>query len=71
IGAHATTLARDQWGQICRKMQGNLGMKKTWQLQRHFFDPDQNKTKQKHGMTKILQTYSGSKDELIDQTRDT
>ncbi|KAG0425032.1 hypothetical protein HPB47_027776 [Ixodes persulcatus] len=50
---------------------GNLGMKKRWQLLRHLLDPDENKTEQKHRMTKILQTYSGSNDELIAQIRNT
>ncbi|KAG0434731.1 hypothetical protein HPB47_018912 [Ixodes persulcatus] len=71
MGVRATTVARDQWGQICDQMQGTLGMKKTWQLLRHLLDPDQKKAKQKHRMTKILQTYLGSNDELVAQTRDT
>lgn len=45
IEAHAGQLARQQWGQLCDRMNDNLGLKDTWTFLYCLLDPGHTKTK--------------------------
>lgn len=71
IAAHATELVRNQWDNICDQLQGNLGMKKKWQLLKHLIDPNLSKIEQKNRLTQVIHKYPGSDTEILNKVRDT
>lgn len=69
IEKHAAQLARDQWGQICDQMKGNLSMKRTWSLLRHLLDPERSKTAQMNRLSTIAHNYPGTNQQLLNKVR--
>ncbi|KAG0434571.1 hypothetical protein HPB47_019010 [Ixodes persulcatus] len=68
ITSRASSLVRDQWGQICDEMRGNLGLEKTWILLGQPPDPDQGKSEQKNRMTKLCTpSYPGQQNTNMDR----
>ncbi|KAH7932756.1 hypothetical protein HPB49_002270 [Dermacentor silvarum] len=65
IEAHTSTLERQQWGQICKSLNGQLGCKKTWHLLRHLLDPSNTKSAARNQLTKIIHQYPGTDAELL------
>ncbi|KAH7953613.1 hypothetical protein HPB49_010598 [Dermacentor silvarum] len=65
IEAHTSTLERQQWGQICNSLNGQLGCKKTWHLLRHLLDPGNTKSAARNQLTKIIHQYPGTDAELL------
>lgn len=70
IQKHALQLSQNQSDEICDRMQGNLGMKRTWQLLKHLLDPSNSKTDQAHQLTHIIQNFTGSDTDLIYRIKD-
>lgn len=69
IQNHAAQLARDQWGQICDQMRGNLSMKRTWSLLRHLLDPERSKTTQINRLSAIVHNFQGTNQQLLNKIR--
>ncbi|KAG0414931.1 hypothetical protein HPB47_007902, partial [Ixodes persulcatus] len=60
IEDHANRLARQQWESTCSSMEGQLGLRKTWNLLRCLLDPDSSKTLQRQNLNKITHTYDAT-----------
>lgn len=60
IEDHANRLARQQWESTCSSMEGQLGLRKAWNLLRCLLDPDSSKTLQRQNLNKITHTYNGT-----------
>ncbi|KAH7973975.1 hypothetical protein HPB49_008039 [Dermacentor silvarum] len=65
IEAHTSTLERQQWGQICNSLNGQLGCEKTWHLLRHLLHPGNTKSAARNQLTKIIHQYPGTDAELL------
>ncbi|KAL3196410.1 hypothetical protein MRX96_045265 [Rhipicephalus microplus] len=58
IEEHCTSLLREQWGQTCDRMAGNLRLRDTWSLLRVLLDPSHTKASQRKNVSFLL--YSSS-----------
>ncbi|KAH8031090.1 hypothetical protein HPB51_012778 [Rhipicephalus microplus] len=70
IERHSTYLARQQWGQLCSGLNGQLGNKKTWHLLRHLLDPDDSKTAARHRLKRLVHQHPGSDEDLLIELAD-
>lgn len=66
IEAHAGQLARQQWGQLCDRMNDNLGLKDTWTFLRCLLDPGHIKTNQRKNVSRILQKLPLQDEALVE-----
>lgn len=71
IQKYTAQLAQTQWDDICNQMQGNLGMKRTWQLLKHLIDPNNTKSETTNRITHLVQSHKGGQEDLISQIKDT
>ncbi|KAG0427692.1 hypothetical protein HPB47_025277 [Ixodes persulcatus] len=55
----------NQWESTCSSMEGQLRLRKTWNLLRCLFDPDSSKTLQRQNLNKITDTYNGTDKQLL------
>ncbi|KAH7936684.1 hypothetical protein HPB49_002474 [Dermacentor silvarum] len=67
IEAHSATLERQQWGQICNSLNGQMGCKKTWHLLRHLIDPGSSKSAVRKQFERIIHQYPGTDEELLEE----
>ncbi|KAH7938459.1 hypothetical protein HPB49_023858 [Dermacentor silvarum] len=67
IDAHSATLERQQWGQICNSLNGQMGCKKTWHLLRHLIDPGSSKLAVRKQFERIMHQYPGTDEELLEE----
>ncbi|KAH7953446.1 hypothetical protein HPB49_008706 [Dermacentor silvarum] len=51
---HCSSLLRQQWGQTCDRMAGNLGLRDTWSLLRVLLDPTHTKASQRKDISHLL-----------------
>ncbi|KAH7972139.1 hypothetical protein HPB52_007827 [Rhipicephalus sanguineus] len=51
---HCSSLLRQQWGQTCERMAGNLGLRDTWSLLRVLLDPTHTKASQRKDIYHLL-----------------
>lgn len=70
IAEYAAKLCRENWHKMCESIQGQLSAGKTWKLLRHLIDPMQSKSTTYHNLTKVLNNYKGSSDELLRDLQD-
>ncbi|KAG0434343.1 hypothetical protein HPB47_019171 [Ixodes persulcatus] len=74
IEIYADQLDRQQWGQVCDGLNGNLHRKDTWSLLRHltrFGGPTTTKTAQRTDLSKVLHSHGGSTADLMEELRNT
>ncbi|KAH8037576.1 hypothetical protein HPB51_014891 [Rhipicephalus microplus] len=55
---HCSSLLRQQWGQTCGRMAGNLGLCNTWSLLRMLLDPTYTKASQCKNVSNLLHSSS-------------
>ncbi|KAH7944577.1 hypothetical protein HPB52_021394 [Rhipicephalus sanguineus] len=67
LEAHTAALERQQWGQICNSLNGQMGCKKTWHLLRHMLDPGSSKSAARKQFARIIHQYPGTDEELLDE----
>ncbi|KAH7985883.1 hypothetical protein HPB49_026240 [Dermacentor silvarum] len=67
IEAHSATLQRQQWGQICNTLNGQMGCKKTCHYLRHLIDPSSSKSAVRKQFELIIHQYPGTDEELLDE----
>ncbi|KAH7976312.1 hypothetical protein HPB52_011734 [Rhipicephalus sanguineus] len=65
IERHSTYLARQQWGQLCSGLTGQLGNRKTWHLLRHLLAPDNSKAAARHRLKRLVHKHPGSDEDLL------
>ncbi|KAL1481413.1 hypothetical protein MTO96_034479, partial [Rhipicephalus appendiculatus] len=65
IERHSAYLARQQWGQLCNGLNGQLGNNKTWHLLRHLLDSDNSKTAARHRLKRLVHKHPGSDEDLL------
>ncbi|KAH7980914.1 hypothetical protein HPB49_020056 [Dermacentor silvarum] len=51
---HCSSLLRQQWGQTCNRIAGNLGLRDTWSLLRVLLDPTHTKASQRNDISHLL-----------------
>lgn len=70
IETYTLDLQCKQWGQICDRMNGQFGCKKTWQLLRHLLDPAVTKSAQRGQIARLVHQYQGTIAEFMQELRD-
>ncbi|KAL1416402.1 hypothetical protein MTO96_027965 [Rhipicephalus appendiculatus] len=67
---HCSSLLRQQWGQTCDRMAGNLGLRDTWSLLRVLLDPTHTKACQRKDISHLLHSSSLTDTEFLATLRD-
>ncbi|KAL1474370.1 hypothetical protein MTO96_038025 [Rhipicephalus appendiculatus] len=67
---HCSSLLRQQWGQTCDRMAGNLGLRDTWSLLRVLLDPTHTKASQRKDISHLLHSSSLTDTEFLATLRD-
>ncbi|KAH7967010.1 hypothetical protein HPB49_021311 [Dermacentor silvarum] len=67
---HCSSLPRQQWGQTCDRMAGNLGLRDTWSLLRVLLDPTHNKAPQRKDISHLLHSSPLSDSDFLTALRD-
>ncbi|KAH7935351.1 hypothetical protein HPB52_006468 [Rhipicephalus sanguineus] len=67
IEEHSLALARQQWGQLCDGLNGQMSSKRTWHLLRHLLDPCSSKLSAQKQLQRLLHRYLGTDAELLDE----
>lgn len=67
LEAHTAVLTRQQWGQLCGSLNGQMGCKKTWHLLRHLLDPGSSKSAARKQLARIVHQYPGTNEELLEE----
>ncbi|KAL1436927.1 hypothetical protein MTO96_049224 [Rhipicephalus appendiculatus] len=67
---HCSSLLRQQWGQTCDRMAGNLGLRDTWSLLRVLLDPTHSKASQRKDISHLLHSSSLTDTEVLATLRD-
>ncbi|KAH7958565.1 hypothetical protein HPB49_002894 [Dermacentor silvarum] len=70
IESHSHALARQQWGQLCDGLNGQMNSKKTWHLLRHLLDPGTSKSSAQKELQQLLHNYPGTDADLLDELAD-
>ncbi|KAL3189815.1 hypothetical protein MRX96_020840 [Rhipicephalus microplus] len=68
--AYCSSLQRQQWGQTCNRMAGNLGLHDTLSLLRVLRDPTHTKASQRNDVSRLLRSYSLNNTEILATLRD-
>lgn len=68
---HAAQLSHQQWGQVCDRLAGNLGLKDTWRLLRCLLEPDHAKNVQQKNVTRLIHGIDMDNDNIIQSLKDT
>ncbi|KAH6933594.1 hypothetical protein HPB50_016736 [Hyalomma asiaticum] len=66
---HCSSLLRQQWGQTCDRMAGNLGLRDTWSLLRVLLDPTHTKASQRKDISHLLHSSSLTDTEFLHDLR--
>lgn len=67
IQDYTRQLANQSWNSLCEAMDRHIDNKKTWHLLRYLDDPENNRTTQKHNLSKLIHTYPGTEQQLIQE----
>ncbi|KAH7932530.1 hypothetical protein HPB52_024414 [Rhipicephalus sanguineus] len=67
IENHSLALARQQWGQLCDGLNGQMSSKRTWHLLRQLLDPCSSKLSAHKQLQRLLHRYPGTDAELLDE----
>ncbi|XP_049274235.1 uncharacterized protein LOC125759460 [Rhipicephalus sanguineus] len=67
---HCSSLLRQQWGQTCDRMAGNLGLRDTWSLLRVLLDPTHTKASQRKDISHLLHSSPLTDTEFLAALRD-
>ncbi|KAH7938930.1 hypothetical protein HPB52_002480 [Rhipicephalus sanguineus] len=65
IETHTTTLAHQQWEQLCSGLSNHLGCKPSWHLLRHLLDPTSTKSVIRQQLQRVIQAYPGDTSSLM------
>ncbi|KAH7934269.1 hypothetical protein HPB49_024188 [Dermacentor silvarum] len=67
---HCSSLLRQQWGQTCDRMAGNLGLRDTWSLLRVLLDPTHTKASQRKDISHLLHSSPLTDTDFLAALRD-
>ncbi|KAH7934980.1 hypothetical protein HPB52_002556 [Rhipicephalus sanguineus] len=67
IENHSLALARQQWGQLCDGLNGQMSSKRTWHLLRQLLDPCSSKLSAQKQLQRLLHRYPGTDAELLNE----
>ncbi|KAH7959965.1 hypothetical protein HPB49_015597 [Dermacentor silvarum] len=67
---HYSSLLRQQWGQTCDRMAGNLGLRDTWSLLRVLLDPTHTKASQCKDISHLLHSSPLTDTDFLAALRD-
>lgn len=67
---YAAELMRQNWNELCNKLQGTLGSAKTWALLRNFLDPTKSRSATQNTIKKIMHQHPGTNQDILDALRD-
>ncbi|KAH7978886.1 hypothetical protein HPB49_007231 [Dermacentor silvarum] len=67
---HCSSLLRQQWGQTCDRMAGNLGLRDTWSLLRVLLDPTHTKASQREDISHLLHSSPLTDTDFLAALRD-
>ncbi|KAH7949287.1 hypothetical protein HPB49_007282 [Dermacentor silvarum] len=70
IEEHCSSLLRQQWGQTCNRMAGNLGLRETWSLLRVLLDPTHTKASQRKDTSHLLHSSPLTDTDFLAALRD-
>lgn len=65
IEEHANQLSRQNWHDMCNRMDSQMSLAKTWNIFRHLINPEGGKTAQGENLKKIIHLYEGTEEDLI------
>ncbi|KAL3202267.1 hypothetical protein MRX96_042590 [Rhipicephalus microplus] len=65
-----SSLLREQWGQTCDRMAGNLALRDTWSLLRVLVDPTHTKASQRKNVSLLLHSSSLTDSESLATLQD-
>lgn len=66
---YAASLAQLNWAQFTDTLKGSLGTARTWRILRALIDPTRSKTETNKAVHRLIHTFDGTDDDLLDQLR--